>query len=227
MKSSLTLSIPHTALLIIDMQEENRHDDRYLVAGFPDVLTNTRRVLDAARVVGIPVLNAAFVRDFAIEEPRPFEPVAEDGTPTFSAGETPLTAVCHEVAPLPGETSFTKQDSSCFTNPMLDLNLTKAGTEWLIICGVWTEYCVSATVRDAQARGLRVLLVKDACGSGTAAMHQSAVIALANHLYGGAVVDTPTACILLKGQAAPAWRCTTPVPLRFDPHTLADVYHAL
>ena len=45
-------------------------------------------------------------------------------------------------------------------------------------------------MKDAVASGFRVLLVKDACGSGSAAMHQTGILNLANRLYGGAVTDT-------------------------------------
>ena len=37
-------------------------------------------------------------------------------------------------------------------------------------CGVWTEACVDATVKAALKLGFRVALVKDACGSGSAAV---------------------------------------------------------
>jgi nicotinamidase-related amidase len=43
--------------------------------------------------------------------------------------------------------------------------------DWLIIGGGWSEACVAATVNDGVERGDRILLVKDACGSGSQAMH--------------------------------------------------------
>ena len=70
----------------------------------------------------------------------------------------------------------------------------------MVIAGVWTEACVAATVRDAIAPGIHVLLVKDACGSGTVAMHKMAILNLANRLYGGAVADTERACDLMAGE---------------------------
>jgi len=75
----------------------------------------------------------------------------------------------------------------------------------LMVAGVWTEACIAATVRDALALGFRVLVVKDACASGTEAMHQTAILNLANRLYGGAVHPHALAG---KGQAADAAAAT-------------------
>jgi nicotinamidase-related amidase len=99
--------------------------------------------------------------------------------------------------------------------------------EWLVIAGVWTEACVAATVRDAIAHGIRVLLVKDACGSGTRAMHQTGIINLANRLSGGAVAGTATACRLIAGEAAEVWVAERPVPLLFGYADAEKMYEAL
>ena len=84
--------------------------------------------------------------------------------------------------------------------------------EWLIVAGVWTEACVAATVRDAIARGIRVLLVKDACGSGTKAMHQMGILNVANRLSGGAVASADAVVRLLAGGEAQVWMAERPVP---------------
>ena len=75
--------------------------------------------------------------------------------------------------------------------------------------------------------GFRVILVKDACGSGSAAMHQTAILNLANRLYGGAVTDTEGACRLMAGDMIEAWRVQGSIPLRFTYENAADLYHEL
>jgi len=79
-------------------------------------------------------------------------------------------------------------------------------------------------VRDAIARGFRAVLVKDACGSGSTAMHETAVLNLANRLYGGAVTDTVGACRLLSGETVAAWQVEGAVPLRFSYQNAASLY---
>jgi maleamate amidohydrolase len=85
---------------------------------------------------------------------------------------------------------------------------------------------VAATVRDAVSTGLRVLLVKDACASGTALMHQTAVLNLANRLLGGAVADTERTVTLLDGGEARIWGRTQMVHFRYTAETLAALYEA-
>lgn len=227
MRKSLTIDPRRAALQLIDLQEEQRVDPRYAVAGFDRVLANARRLLLAARERHIPVFHAAYKRDFEACPPRPFEPLSQSGRPTFSDKSDPLTAICKEVEPTAGEIVIEKNDASAFGEGSLALGLGQAGVEWLIVAGVWTEACVAASVRDAIALGLRVLLVKDACGSGTVAMHQTAVLNLANRLYGGAVIDTSGALALMAGDAVQVWMPERPVPILFHYTDAAEHYDRL
>jgi maleamate amidohydrolase len=218
MHTRLTLDRKKTALLLVDLQEEQRHDPLYRVEDFDTVLANARALLDECRRRGLSVVHAAYRRDFDSCPPRPFEPLGGDGKPAFSDAENPLTAICEEVRPADSEPVIHKNDASAFSEASLTGLLTKGGIDWLVIGGVWTEACVAATVRDAIATGLHVLLIKDACGSGTEAMHRTAVLNLANRLYGGAVADTRRALALLGGEETDVWIPERPVPIlwRFD-----------
>ena len=86
---------------------------------------------------------------------------------------------------------------------------------------------MAASVRDAIAAGFHVLLVKDACGSGTVAMHETAVLNLANRLYGGAVADTARACALMAGKNADVWVAERPAPILFDYDSARTAYQSL
>jgi maleamate amidohydrolase len=227
MRTTLSLDPGRTALLLIDFQEEQRSHHLYAVSGFPGVVANAARLLAAARRSKFPVIHATFRRDFAKHPPRPFEPLTDSGSPAFSDATDPMTEICKEVAPLASETVIYKNDASAFCEGTLEPILARGSIEWLIIAGVWTEACVAATIRDAIALGRRALLVKDACGSGTGAIHQTAVLNLANRLYGGAVTDTERALRLIAGEAAEVWRPERPVPILFDYATAAEHYDAL
>jgi nicotinamidase-related amidase len=215
------------ALLLIDFQEEQRQHPDWSVAGFETVIANAGRLLSAARERGIAVFHAAYHRNFTISPPRPFEPMAKDGSPAFSATTSAGTAICKEVEPIASEQVIRKNDASAFCEGNLASLLASRAVEWLIVAGVWSEACVAATIKDAQAAGLRVLLVKDACGSGTEAMHQTAVLNIANRLYGGGVANTGRAVSLIAGEAAQVWMPERPVPILFNYSDAARHYDLL
>lgn len=227
MRQDLSIDPKHAALILIDLQEEQRGDPYYVVPNLDEVLANTRRLLEAARAGGVKVVHVAYKRDFAQVPRRPFEPVTADGKPTFSDAGSPLVAICSEVAPHAGETVIEKNDASAFSTGELEPMLRAAGVEWVIIAGVWTEACVAATVRDAIPRGFRVLLVKDACGSGTLAMHETGILNLANRLNGGAIASAETACRLMAGVACDVWVAEKQVPILFSFEDAREQYEAL
>lgn len=226
MKKPLRIDRAKAAALFIDLQEEHRRDERYLVEGYDSVLGNAARLQSAARRSGIPVFHCAYIVDLA-DNLRPFHPIGPDGRSAFSDKDDPLTAICPEVAPLPSERLLVKNEASAFGKSPLIGELRDAGVEWLVVAGVWTEACVDATVKDAINLGLHVLLVKDGCGSGGLAMHQTGILNLANRLYGGAVVGTEAACALLEGDTAEAWRVEGSVPLRYTFENAAKLYGEL
>jgi maleamate amidohydrolase len=227
MRTKLSLDSGRIALLLIDFQEEQRRDPRYAVSNFDCVLANAGKLLNLARGMEQLIVHTAFCRDFSVCPPRPFEPLSPAGGPAFSDATDPLTAICREVAPLPSEVVVCKNDASAFSEGSLQPLLKARKIEWLVIAGVWTEACVAASIRDAMTSGLRVLLVKDACGSGTAAMHQTAILNIANRLYGGAVADTQRAMDLMAGKDSEPWAAERPVPILFSYEDAAEHYAAL
>ena len=224
MKTPLTVARDRAALLCIDLQEEHRQDRRLLAVGFDGVVANVGRLQDAARENGIPVYHFAYIVDAAASLPH--HPKLPDGRSAFSDKDDPLTAICPEVAPLDGERLVIKSEANAFGTGLGD-ELKAAGAEWLFVCGVWTEACVDATVKAALKLGFRVVLVKDACGSGSAAMHQTGILNLANRLYGGAETDTERPCRLMVGEAVTAWQPDRPVPIRYGFEDAGALYAEL
>jgi hypothetical protein len=74
---------------------------------------------------------------------------------------------------------------------------------------------------------MRVLLVKDACGSGSAAIHQTGILNLANRLYGGAVADVTRAEALMGGAEAVVWTTDRPVPILYSLQDAVKYYESL
>jgi nicotinamidase-related amidase len=224
MRKPLTVPRDRAALLCIDLQEEHRQDQRLLAVGFDGIIENVRLLQEAARANTIPLYHFAYIVD--VTASLPHHPKLADGRSAFSDKDDPLTAVCPEVAPMDGERLVVKSEASAFGAGLGD-ELKAAGIEWLFVCGVWTEACVDASVKSALKLGFRVVLVKDACASGSVAMHQTGILNLANRLYGGAVTDTAAACLMMAGETVEAWQPDRPVPLRFGFETASALYDEL
>jgi maleamate amidohydrolase len=224
MKQPLAVSGDRSALLCIDLQEEHRQDQRLLAVGFDGVIENVRRLQDAARRQAVPVYHFAYIVDIAAS--LPYHPKLPDGRSAFSDKDDPLTAICPEVAPVDGERLVIKSEASAFGTGLGDA-LKAEGVEWLFVCGVWTEACVDATVKAALKLGFRVVLVKDACGSGSVAMHQTGILNLANRIYCGAIVDTDSAGRLMAGELVTVWQPDRPVPIRYGFEDAAELYNGL
>lgn len=226
MRKPIRIERGKVAAVFVDLQEEHRHDPRYLVEGYENILVNVMALQAAARAQAVPLLHWAYIVD-AASHAWPFHPKLDNGKSAFSDKDDPWTVICAEVAPSDGELLTIKTEASAFGQGAIATDLRLRGIEWVVVCGVWTEACIDATVKDAIRKGLRVLLVKDACGSGTTAMHEIGALNIANRLYGGAITDTAGAVRLMAGEEVDVWVVEGSVPLRITYENAAELYRQL
>lgn len=73
--------------------------------------------------------------------------------------------IIEELAPRPGEPVIDKPGKGAFYATDLQAVLINRGIDTLLVCGVTTEVCVHTTVREANDRGYRCLVVGDCCAS--------------------------------------------------------------
>jgi len=77
-----------------------------------------------------------------------------------------------ELAPIADEIVVTKTTDSALTGTNLRLILTNLGITHVVCCGIFTDQCVSSTVRSLADESFEVIVVSDACAAGTQALHE-------------------------------------------------------
>ena len=169
-----------TALLIIDMQRDFMEP-----GGFGETLGNDvsqlaravepiAAVLDAARATGMLVVHTreGHLPDLS---DAPTAKV-ERGAPSLRIGDPgPMGRILirgeaghdiiSELYPAAGEIVIDKPGKGAFYATELDEVLESYGIENLLVCGVTTEVCVNTTVREANDRGYRCVVLADGCAS--------------------------------------------------------------
>ena len=178
--SAITVDTSTTALIIIDMQR-----DFLEPGGFGESLGNDVSLLRSAIVPCQRILNAARrARLFVIHTREGHRsdlsdaPIAkiERGNPSVRIGAPgPMGRILirgeqghdivMELTPASDEPVLDKPGKGAFYQTDLALMLSNRSIKTLIVCGVTTEVCVHTTVREANDRGYRCIVVSDACGS--------------------------------------------------------------
>lgn len=87
----------------------------------------------------------------------------------------------YHVRPAPNEEVVVKRRYSAFHHTALEPSLRAAGTTWVVVCGMTTDCCVDATVRDGFQLGLRTVVAADATASYALERHRHTLSTLALH----------------------------------------------
>ena len=178
--STLVVELDHVALIIIDMQR-----DFLEPGGFGETLGNNvallkavvpplRSVLEAARQTKMLVIHTREghrpdLSDAPRHKVERGEPSMRIGAPgpmgrILVRGE-PGHDIIPELYPAPGEPVIDKPGKGAFYQTDLELMLKYREIDTLLVCGVTTEVCVNTTVREANDRGFRCIVIGDCCAS--------------------------------------------------------------
>jgi nicotinamidase-related amidase len=176
----LDVDVQCCAAVIIDMQR-----DFVEPGGFGEALGNDvarlrgaiapcRRLLSGLRERGVLVVHTREGhRPDLSDAPRA---KLERGTPKSRIGDpAPMGRILirgeagHEIipelAPVAGEPVVDKPGKGAFYATDLHAILSNRGVDTLLVCGVTTEVCVHTTVREANDRGFRCVVLADCCAS--------------------------------------------------------------
>ena len=176
----LAVDIGRMALVIIDMQR-----DFLEPGGFGAALGNDisrlktaagpcTEVLAAARSAGILIIHTREGHRPDLTDAPPMK--VGRGDPAMRIGALgpmgrilirgePGHDIIPELYPAAGEPVIDKPGKGAFYQTDLELMLKNRGIETLFVCGVTTEVCVNTTVREANDRGFRCVVLSDCCAS--------------------------------------------------------------
>lgn len=178
----LELPAAQTAMLSIDVQNtylKLRDDplERARWAPFQrrmreTVIPNTQALQQAFRSRRIDVIHARIAclledgRDRSLSQKRP------GWNYLLLPADSADAQIVPELAPAPGEIVVTKTTDSALTGTSLRLILANMGIRNVVLTGIFTDQCVSSTVRSLADESFNVVVVEDCCAAGTDELHR-------------------------------------------------------
>lgn len=178
----------HTALLVIDVQnvylarpdraslspDDQKSYDAW--TPFHDrmtemVLPRTRDLLATFRAAGVECLFARIAchtkdgRDRSLSQKMPGW-----NNLLLPKDEWP-SQIPDVLTPVGDEIVVTKTTDSALTGTNLRLILANLGIKTVVCCGIFTDQCVSSTVRSLADESFNVVVVEDCCAAGTDDLH--------------------------------------------------------
>lgn len=185
------LDLPHreTALLVIDIQntylarpdrdslppQELKRYDAW--APFhrrmrETVIPNTETLLRAFRNAGIECLFARIACQTADGRDRSLSQRMPGWNNLLLPKDEEASQIIAELAPLPDEIVVTKTTDSALTGTNLRLILHNLGIRNVVCAGIFTDQCISSTVRSLADESFRVVVIDDCCAAGSDELHE-------------------------------------------------------
>jgi biuret amidohydrolase len=208
----LSVDLDRVALVIIDMQRDFLEAGGFGAALGNDVsrlqaaVAPCRVILDTVRTLGLLVIHTREghrpdLSDAPLLKVQRGDPKNRIGAVgpmgrILVRGE-PGHDIIPELYPVNGEPVIDKPGKGAFYQTDLELMLRNRGIDTLLVCGVTTEVCVNTTVREANDRGFRCIVLSDCCASYFPEFHDAglAMIKAQGGIFGSvtgsrSVVDT-------------------------------------
>lgn len=178
----IVLQSDTTALLVIDIQntylempEDKAEAERW--QPFFDrmnnvVIPNTARLIADARARGVEVIFARIAclkddgRDRSLSQKKP------GFNYLLLPKDRPDSQIVDALEPRGDEITVLKTTDSALTGTNLRLILQNMGIKDVVVAGIFTDQCVSSTVRSLADESFGVVVVEDACAAATDQLHR-------------------------------------------------------
>ena len=177
----IVLTPDTTALLVIDIQNTylQTPDDPVEAARWQPffdrmntiVIPNTAALLDWARSKGIEIIFARIACRKADGRDRSLSQKKPGFNYLLLPKDREDSQIVPELSPLDDEVVVTKTTDSALTGTNLRLMLHNMGISDVIVTGIFTDQCVSSTVRSLCDESFAVLVVEECCAAATERLH--------------------------------------------------------
>ncbi len=177
----INLPAGETALLVIDVQNkymtpsedpaEREKWTPFFQRMEKTVIPNTASLISKCREMAVEVIFARIAclkengRDRSLSQKKPgwnYLLMPKD------TGESQLVP---ELTPQKGDIEICKTTDSALTGTNLRLLLSNMGIRHVIVAGIFTDQCVSSTVRSLADESFNVVVVEDCCAAGSQSLH--------------------------------------------------------
>lgn len=171
-----------TALLVIDIQNtyletpddaiEAERWQGFFTRMNETVIPNTATLADQCRKAGIEVIHARIAcmkddgRDRSLSQKKP------GFNYLLLPKDRPDSQIVDALAPQGDEITVLKTTDSALTGTNLRLILHNMGISNVIVAGIFTDQCVSSTVRSLADESFAVSVVEDCCAAATTELHE-------------------------------------------------------
>lgn len=178
----IVLDPDSTALLVIDIQNTyleppDDTDEAARWAPFftrmnEQVIPNTARLLADARARGVEVIFARIAcltqdgRDRSLSQKKP------GFNYLLLPKDREDSQIVPELSPEGDEITVLKTTDSALTGTNLRLILHNIGIKDVVVAGIFTDQCVSSTVRSLADESFGVVVVEDCCAAATEQLHR-------------------------------------------------------
>jgi nicotinamidase-related amidase len=209
------VDLDRTALIIIDMQRDFLEPGGFGAALGNDVsrlnaaVGPCAQVLAAARSAGLLVIHTREghrpdLTDAPALKVERGDPAMRIGAPgpmgrILVRGE-PGHDIIPKLYPIAGEPVIDKPGKGAFYQTDLELMLRNRAIDTLLVAGVTTEVCVNTTVREANDRGFRCIVLSDCCASYFPEFHDMGLkmIKAQGGIFGSVSASAPVIAVLAQ-----------------------------
>jgi len=177
----IVMPVEETALLVIDIQNkymalpddpaEQKRWSPFFDRMNQIVIPNTASLIEACRAQNVEVIFARIAclkndgRDRSLSQKKP------GWNYLLMPKDSPESQLVPELVPRADEIVLCKTTDSALTGTNLRLVLSNMGIRHVVVAGIFTDQCVSSTVRSLADESFNVVVVEDCCAAADQELH--------------------------------------------------------